>query len=161
MAAGAYLPPPVQLGGSVPARAPINSNLNPVGKLAAQPLPCELTADTQEWNRSFMKRWRLVKKRAYLQALGLRALWRVNSLSDRHEPLELLTNDLPSCDNGMRRAWSVSRLAAAQLDEAHHGRRGASLAVPVADARHAVAVDGVHKDPSLGSLLLGEVAEVC
>jgi hypothetical protein len=43
-----------------------------------------------------MKRWRLVKKRAYLQALGLRALWRVNSLSDRHEPLELLTNDLPS-----------------------------------------------------------------
>ncbi len=29
------------------------------------------------------------------QALGLRALWRVNSLSDRHEPLELLTNDLP------------------------------------------------------------------
>jgi hypothetical protein len=36
VAAGAYLPPPVQLGGSVPARAPINSNLNPVGKLAAQ-----------------------------------------------------------------------------------------------------------------------------
>lgn len=32
---------------------------------------------------------------ASLQALGLRALWRVNSPSDRHEPLELLTNDLP------------------------------------------------------------------
>lgn len=30
-----------------------------------------------------------------LQALGLRALWRVHSPSDRHEPLELLTNDLP------------------------------------------------------------------
>ena len=60
-----------------------------------QPLPAELTAATKEWNRSFMQRWRAVKKRAYLQALGLRALWRVNSLSDRHEPLELLTNDLP------------------------------------------------------------------
>ena len=60
-----------------------------------QPLPSDVAAGTKEWNRSFVKRWRLVKKRAYLQALGMRALWRVNSPSDRHEPLELLTNDLP------------------------------------------------------------------
>lgn len=98
-----------------------------------------------------------MRRRAYLQALGLRALWRVNSPSDRHEPLELLTNDLPQCDNGMRRAWSVSRLVQ-QREEA--ARRGgpASAALPFV---RRPSLGSLHKDPSLGSLLLGEVAEVC
>lgn len=103
-----------------------------------------------------MKRWREVKKRAYLQALGLRALWRVHSLSDRHEPLELLSNDLPQYDNGMRRAWSSSRLAV-QQDGALRGGTTAAQATPL----RRFGPSSLHKDPSLSKLLLGEVAEVC
>lgn len=95
-----------------------------------------------------------VRRRAYLQALGLRSLWRVNSPSDRHDPLELLTNDMPACDNGMRRAWSVSRLVQQREEAAKRG----STALPVA---RRPSLGSLHKDPSLGSLLLGEVAEVC
>ncbi len=40
-----------------------------------------------------------------VQALGLRALWRVHSPSDRHEPLELLTNDLPQVRMGWDTCW--------------------------------------------------------
>ncbi|EFN59349.1 hypothetical protein CHLNCDRAFT_137793 [Chlorella variabilis] len=159
-AAGGHLPPPVQLGGSAPAsglsrRSSTNGSAGggAVPQRARKPLPSDVAAGTKEWNRSFVKRWRLVKKRAYLQALGMRALWRVNSPSDRHEPLELLTNDLPHCDNGMRRAWSVSRLAA-------HG--GApSAAMPTSGLRRTAEAPVMHKDPSLAALLLGEVAEVC
>ncbi|KAL4420366.1 hypothetical protein ABPG77_002306 [Micractinium sp. CCAP 211/92] len=116
----------------------------------------QASAASQEWNRSFMRRWREVKKRAYLQALGLRALWRVHSPSDRHEPLELLTNDLPQHDNGMRRAWSRTRLAALP-DGAHRHSATAAQAAPLRRAGPA----GLPKDPSLSMLLLGEVAEVC
>lgn len=132
-----------------------------------------------------------------VQALGLRALWRVHSPSDRHEPLELLTNDLPQVgprraytfavpiqlnrqtrqfpcrkrpthhptllcpcslqhDNGMRRAWSRTRLAALP-DGAHRHSTTAAQAAPLRRAGPA----GLPKDPSLSTLLLGEVAEVC
>lgn len=48
-----------------------------------------------EWQQRFQQRWKAVRKRAFLQGLGLRSLWKVHSPSDRHEPLELLTNELP------------------------------------------------------------------
>ncbi|KAL4430782.1 hypothetical protein ABPG75_006038 [Micractinium tetrahymenae] len=154
----------VPLGGSAPAQGfttPPDASRGPAGLLQRYSSPQtapgpDVTAATQEWNRSFLKRWREVKKRAYLQALGLRALWRVNSLSDRHEPLELLTNDLPQHDNGMRRAWSSTRLVA-QQEEAH--RRGATASQPAPLRRAGPSI--LHKDPSLSALLLGEVAEVC
>ena len=63
-------------------------------------------------------------------------------------------------DNGMRRAWSVSRLAAQREAEEAAARRGdPSGAVPAAPRRGSAG--SLHKDLSLGSLLLGEVAEVC
>lgn len=169
-AAGPWLSPVAQLGGSAPTlglsppAARHGSLASSTSKRSLTQLLPELAADDQEWNRSFQKRWRAVKKRAYLQALGLRALWRVNSLSDRHEPLELLTNDLPQYDNGMRRAWSVTRLAAQREEAArlhHHGRHGASAAQPTTGLRHSLDAQGMHKDPSLSALLLGELAEVC
>lgn len=95
----------VAAGGSAPPCVP-----------GLQPLPSEAAAATREWNRSFQRRWREVKKRAYLQALGLRALWRVNSPSDRHEPLELLTNDLPQVRAG-RGGWGSGGLRTRALGE--------------------------------------------
>lgn len=151
----------VQLGGSAPTAPPASlpppskhgsgPNLQRLG--GSQPLP-PLAAGDVEWNRAFMRRWRTVKKHAYLQALGLRALWRVHSPSDRHEPLELLTNDLPQHDNGMRRAY-------AGIPAAHRPNgsgNGVSAARPMLRQPSSGAL---HKDPSLATLLLGEVAEVC
>lgn len=38
------------------------------------------------------RRWKAVKKRARIQAMGLRSLWKANSPADVHEPDELLLN---------------------------------------------------------------------
>lgn len=66
----------------------------------------------------------------------------------------------PQYDNGMRRAWSVSRLAAQREQEDKAARRaGASSTARPMPRRPSYG--SLHKDPSLGTLLLGEVAEVC
>ena len=57
----------------------------------------------------------------------------------------------------MRRAWSVSRLAAQREEAARRG--GAPSSARAAGRRPTLG--SLHKDPSLGTLLLGEVAEVC
>lgn len=59
-------------------------------------------------------------------------------------------------DNGMRRSWSVSRLTKEQEKAA---RLGGSAALPATARRPSAG--SLHKDPSLATLLLGEVAEVC
>ena len=62
----------------------------------------------------------------------------------------------------MRRAWSVTRLAAQR--EAALRRGGASASSSAVDTlgpRRLSTTGTLHKDPSLAALLLGEVAEVC
>jgi hypothetical protein len=66
----------------------------------------------------------------------------------------------PQNDNGMRRAWSVTRLAA-QREAALRGCGGSSNAVDTLGPRRLSATTPIHKDPSLAAMLLGEVAEVC
>lgn len=56
----------------------------------------------------------------------------------------------------MRRSWSVSRLTKEREKAA---RLGGSAALPAAARRPSGG--SLHKEPSLGTLLLGEVAEVC
>ena len=104
-----------RLGGSAPAcGTAVATAAAARGLPGSQPAPgvhddaaaaAAAAAQAAEWSRDFVKRWRTVKKRAYLQALGLRALWQVNSPSDRHEPLELLTNDLPQVRAAGGSAW--------------------------------------------------------
>jgi hypothetical protein len=61
----------------------------------------------------------------------------------------------------MRRAWSVTRLAA-QREAALRGcGGGSSAAVDTLGPRRLSATTPIHKDPSLAAMLLGEVAEVC
>jgi hypothetical protein len=91
----------------------------------------------KEWNRRFVRRWTAVKRRARLQALGLRSLWKMSS-PGRHEPNELLTND-PAVASG--------------------GSATAGRALPRRPSA-AGAAEGMHRDPSLGTMLRGEVAEL-
>lgn len=103
-----------------------------------------------EWNARFVKRWRAVKQRARLQALGMRSIWKLSSPGRNgvHQPPELLTNEMPEMPEA--RAVEVPRNG--NFDEdldlsfPSQGRKGENR---------------INRDPSLATMLLGEVAEVC
>ena len=139
---------------------------------------------TAEWNARFLKRWRAVKQRARLQALGMRSIWKLNSPNGsgeggrhHHHPPELLTNDLPfgppelplsplsnapsgslkgdfSMSPGSVRAPSTSGAVAI-------GNGGVGFGSGRKTAANANSGAGINRDPSLATMLLGEVAEVC
>ncbi|GAB4817841.1 hypothetical protein N2152v2_004887 [Parachlorella kessleri] len=106
-----------------------------------------------EWNRSFIRRWKAVKKRAKLQGMGLRSLWKVNSPTDRHEPNELLV-DLPENDLAWPLFWSPPRSRHLPAGRA----RAPPTNIPTPGTRPGGS--GVRREPSLATMLLGEVAEV-
>jgi hypothetical protein len=141
---------------------------------------------TAEWNAKFLKRWRAVKQRARLQALGMRSIWKLNSPHGSgeggrrvHHPPELLTNELPdgppelplsplsNAESGSIKGdteFSMSpgsiRVASNTLSSvglgSGNGRGGAQTT-----SAGAPGVAGIHKDPSLATMLRGDVAEVC
>ena len=96
-----------------------------------------------EWNTRFVKRWKQVRKAARLQALGFRNIWKLSSSAgrERHPP-ELLTNDIPYRDRG--NALAVPSYGV------HQG-----IMIMASSERH------LERDPSLATMLLGEVAEIC
>ena len=80
-----------------------------------------------------------MKQRARLQALGVRSIWKLNSPpTGEYSQPELLVNEISS--------------GSPQRDGG--GRRG--LRVPPARG-----ANDLNRDPSLATMLLGEVAEVC
>lgn len=103
-------------------------------------------AREKDWNRRFVRRWREVRRRAHLQAIGLRSLWRVSSPGQHANPELLLDN--PALD-------TVPPLicGAANSHGAWSSRAGG---VGMASKGGAM-----HRDPSLATMLRGEVAEVC
>ena len=122
-----------------------------------------------EWNTRFVKRWRAVKHRARLQALGMRAIWKLNSptaAGEHHHPPELLTNELPDGPPGL------SPRSAASTLHPHPHASSSSFGFTIdpnsitsnttRDQRDQQHHDhGMNRDPSLATMLLGEVAEVC
>lgn len=143
---------------------------------------------TAEWNAKFLKRWRAVKQRARLQALGMRSIWKLNSPNGsepggrrQHHPPELLTNELPDGPPELPFS-SLSNAASGSIKETEFSmspgsiraapdggalRRGSGLLTETAAATSSSGGDGtaagggMHKDPSLATMLRGDVAEVC
>ena len=134
---------------------------------------------TAEWNAKFLKRWRAVKQRARLQALGMRSIWKLNSPSGsgeggrrQHHPPELLTNELPDGPPELPLSPLTNAASGSIRDtefsmspgsiRAHSGQLPEAAATAAADGRgDGTAVSGMHKDPSLAAMLRGDVAEVC
>jgi hypothetical protein len=136
---------------------------------------------TAEWNAKFLKRWRAVKQRARLQALGMRSIWKLNSPHGssgenggrRHHPPELLTNEMPdgppelplsplsNATSGSVKdtEFSMSLLGASVGTVLGSGSGSGRAGAPGSGA--AAGAAGIHKDPSLATMLRGEVAEVC
>jgi len=130
---------------------------------------------TSEWNAKFLKRWRAVKQRARLQALGMRSIWKLNSPSGsgergrrQHHPPELLMNELPYGPPALPLS-PITNAASGSIQEAELGMSpGSSRAhsghlpnTAATAASGSGAVGGMHKDPSLAAMLRGDVAEVC
>lgn len=142
---------------------------------------------SSEWNARFVKRWKAVKQRARLQALGMRSIWKLNSpttAGEHHHPPELLTNELPEgggsvrmmagggChDDSMRLSGilSFSQPNTTSSASASLGRTPATATAINGGAASAAAHrnrpgnsgNNINRDPSLATMLRGEVAEVC
>ena len=134
-----------------PSSAPI-STLRRAHSLGAAEveLIAEAGAGSLEWNSRFVKRWRAVKQRARLQALGMRSIWKLSSPGRgvHHQP-ELLTNDLPQ---GVLPGISINSVNA----------HGDDLDLDIASfSQGKNGNNRINRDPSLATMLLGEVAEVC
>lgn len=105
-------------------------------------------SNSREWNARFVRRWKMVKQRARLQALGVRSIWKLNSPPNgEHHPPELLVNTIPS---------DSPRLSPEVLGAAQQNGGTAPAGATAAAHRHAIP-----RDPSLAAMLMGEVAEVC
>lgn len=99
-----------------------------------------------EWNTRFLKRWRAVKQRARLQALGMRSIWKLSSPGRGvHHPPELLTNEMPE-SRAVQVSTSGGHVHDLELSSPSLVRSGENR---------------INRDPSLATMLLGEVAEVC
>lgn len=121
--------------------------------------------DRDAWNAQFLKRWKNVKHRARLQAVGVRGIWKFNSPSskDKHRTPELLVNELPDSDNTARDSSSVpSKKDSYETTNNSINDVADNLQLAEDDSKPSEKKDSqVNRDPSLATLLLGEVAEVC
>lgn len=123
-------------GASVSEDAPMDSSKNAVNVL--------VNSSSNDWNAKFIRRWKAVRHRARLQALGVRSLWKLNSPRNEHHLPELLVHDISTTigvDKGTKAPGATS----------------SSMAMKANRSRH-----DMTRDPSLATMLLSEeVAEVC
>lgn len=102
---------------------------------------------SKDWNTQFIKRWRAVRRTARLQALGFRNIWKLGSPKSEspNHPPELLTDVMPlqHSHNALPAAAHPRTIDCHRVNGLQSG--GASMI----------------RDPSLATMLLGEVAEVC
>lgn len=120
---------------------------------------------TEEWNAQFLQRWKKVRHRARLQAVGVRGIWKFNSPGSRgrHRTPELLVNDLPASgeDDCMRRGSTSLPSKKGSYDNMTDGEKNGGDVDRSSEVKSAQQRQQVNREPSLATLLLGEVAEVC